>query len=68
MKRRHGRKLQEALGSLDRFEGVSDTIERVYAERAEAIRAAHAAGAGISAIAERLKIPRSVVYRALNDR
>lgn len=66
MKRRHGRRLSEALGSLDRFRGLPDTVSRQYDERADAIRAAHRAGAGVSAIADRLGIPRSVVYRALN--
>ncbi len=66
MKRRHGRRLAEALGSLERFRGVSEDVEQLYAERARAIRDAFKAGAGISAIADRLGIPRSVVYRALD--
>ncbi|MGH7348014.1 MAG: hypothetical protein ACREK4_24125, partial [Candidatus Rokuibacteriota bacterium] len=64
--RRHGRRLAEALGSLERFRGMSGTHRRQYDERAEAIRTAFEAGAGVSAIADRLEIPRSVVYRAIN--
>lgn len=65
-KRRHGRRLQEALGSLERFQGIPEHVEQLYAERARAIREAFEAGAGVSAIADRLGIPRSVVYRAIN--
>lgn len=64
---REHRRLQEALGSLERFRDTPAHVERIYAERAEAIRQAFHAGATVSAIANVLGLPRTVVYRALSN-
>lgn len=55
----------EALGSLQRFRELPVTVAGLYEERARAIRVAFAAGASITAIADRLGIARKVVYDAL---
>ncbi len=57
----------EALVALERFQGVPEAVSELYGERARAIRAAKAAGAGVSEIAERLGIARQVVYDAIRN-
>lgn len=66
-RRRQGGRLADALGSLERFRGMPEHVHALYDERARAIREAFAAGAGVSAIADRLGIDRTIVYRAINS-
>lgn len=66
MTRRQKERRADALGSLDRFAGVPAQVAELYGERSRAIRQAFEAGAGVSEIADRLGVPRSVVYRAIN--
>lgn len=67
MDARRRKRKAEALGSLERFQGMPEHVEQLYAERARAIREAFEAGAGVTAIARRLGLDRTIVYRAIQN-